>query len=141
MKMFKNIFKKNQPSALVDPGEIDVVLRLMFEIAMSDGSLDKSELEILQKRAKQISSDNEKASDVLKKVIDEAKVSVSLYPTVKEINAEFSITQKKELLKKLWGLVAADGVVDRYEENLYFKIAELIKIQRSQANQIKQEKN
>ena len=141
MKMFKNIFKKNQPSDLVDPGEIDVVLRLMFEIAMSDGSLDKSELEILQKRAKQISSDNEKASDVLKKVIDEAKVSASLYPTVKEINAEFSITQKKELLKKLWGLVAADGVVDRYEENLYFKIAELIKIQRSQANQIKQEKN
>lgn len=141
MKMFKNIFKKNQPSDLVDPSEIDVVLRLMFEIAMSDGSLDKSELEILQKRAKQISSDNEKASDVLKKVIDEAKVSVSLYPTVKEINAEFSITQKKELLKKLWGLVAADGVVDRYEENLYFKIAELIKIQRSQANQIKQEKN
>jgi len=139
--MFKNIFKKNQPSDLVDPGEIDVVLRLMFEIAMSDGSLDKSELEILQKRAKQISSDNEKASDVLKKVIDEAKVSVSLYPTVKEINAEFSIAQKKELLKKLWGLVAADGVVDRYEENLYFKIAELIKIQRSQANQIKQEKN
>lgn len=139
--MFKNIFKKNQPSDLVDPSEIDVVLRLMFEIAMSDGSLDKSELEILQKRAKQISSDNEKASDVLKKVIDEAKVSVSLYPTVKEINAEFSITQKKELLKKLWGLVAADGVVDRYEENLYFKIAELIKIQRSQANQIKQEKN
>jgi len=141
MKMFKNIFKKNQPSDLVDPGEIDVVLRLMFEIAMSDGSLDKSELEILQKRAKQISLDNEKASDILKKVIDEAKVSVSLYPTVKEINAEFSITQKKELLKKLWGLVAADGVVDRYEENLYFKIAELIKIQRSQANQIKQEKN
>ena len=141
MKMFKNIFKKNQPSELVDPGEIDVVLRLMFEIAMSDGSIDKSELEILQKRAKQISSENEKASDVLKKVIDEAKVSVSLYPTVNEINAEFSITQKKELLKKLWGLVAADGVVDRYEENLYFKIAELIKIQRSQANQIKQEKN
>jgi len=141
MKMFKNIFKKNQPSELVDPGEIDVVLRLMFEIAMSDGSIDKSELEILQKRAKQISSENEKASDVLKKVIDEAKVSVSLYPTVNEINAEFSITQKKELLKKLWGVVAADGVVDRYEENLYFKIAELIKIQRSQANQIKQEKN
>ena len=58
-------------------------------------------------------------------------------------NQETSLRKnlKKELLKKLWGLVAADGVVDRYEENLYFKIAELIKIQRSQANQIKQEKN
>jgi uncharacterized tellurite resistance protein B-like protein len=31
----------------------------------------------------------------------------------------------------LWELVAADSVVDPYEENLYFKIAELIKIKRS----------
>ena len=137
--MFKNIFKKNQPSDLVDPGEIDVVLRLMFEIAMSDGSLDKSELEILQKRAKQISSDNEKTSDIIKKVIDGAEASVSLYPTVKRINSEYSVEQKKEVLKTLWTLVAVDGMIDHYEENLYFKIADLLKIRRSQANQIKQE--
>jgi len=37
----------------------------------------------------------------------------------------------------LWELVTADSVVDAYEENLYFKIAELIKIKRSTANQIK----
>ena len=39
----------------------------------------------------------------------------------------------------LWELVTADSVIDAYEENLYFKIAELIKIKRSIANQIKQE--
>ena len=32
-----------------------------------------------------------------------------------------------------------DQIIDPYEENLYFKIAELIKIKRSIANQIKQE--
>jgi len=58
--------------------------------------------------------------------------------TVKEINKEFSIVQKKEILQNLWELVAADGVINHYEENLFFKIAELIKIKRSQANQIKQ---
>ena len=30
-------------------------------------------------------------------------------------------------------------IIDAYEENLYFKIAELIKIKRSTANQIKQQ--
>jgi hypothetical protein len=30
-------------------------------------------------------------------------------------------------------------VIDAYEENLYFQIAELIKIKRSTANQIKQQ--
>ena len=137
--MFKNIFKKGSSPELSDPKEIDVVLRLMFEIAMSDGSLDKSELELLKMRAGQITSVNEKASDVIKKVIDEAGSSTSLYPTVSKINAEYSLEQKKEILKKLWGVVAIDGIIDHYEENLYFKIAELIKIKRGQANQIKQE--
>ena len=49
------------------------------------------------------------------------------------------LNKKKEILKKLWGVVAIDGIIDHYEENLYFKIAELIKIKRGQANQIKQE--
>ena len=137
--MFKYIFKKNQSNDVSDSMEIDVVLRLMFEIAMSDGSLDKSELDLLKKRADQISTANEKASDVIKKVIDDAGSSSSLYPTVTKINAEYSLEQKKEILKKLWGLVTVDGIIDHYEENLYFKIAELIKIKRSQANQIKQE--
>jgi len=137
--MFKNKFKKNQSNDVSDSMEIDVVLRLMFEIAMSDGSLDKSELDLLKKRADQISTANEKASDVIKKVIDDAGSSSSLYPTVTKINAEYSLEQKKEILKKLWGLVTVDGIIDHYEENLYFKIAELIKIKRSQANQIKQE--
>jgi len=137
--MFKNIFKKSSSQELSDPKEIDVILRLMFEIAMSDGSLDKSELELLKMRAEQITSVNEKASDVIKKVIDEAGSSTSLYPTVSKINAEYSLEQKKEILNKLWGVVAVDGVINHYEENLYFKIAELIKIKRSQANQIKQE--
>ena len=137
--MFKNIFKKGSSPELSDPKEIDVVLRLMFEIAMSDGSLDKSELELLKMRAGQITSVNEKASDVIKKVIDEAGSSTSLYPTVSKINAEYSLEQKKEILNKLWDVVAVDGVISHYEENLYFKIAELIKIKRSLANQIKQE--
>ena len=80
----------------------------------------------------------EKTSDIIKKVIDETEVSSSLYPTVKEINKDFSIDQKKEMLQNLWELVAADGVINHYEENLFFKIADLIKIKRSQANQIKQ---
>jgi len=76
---------------------------------------------------------------MIKQVIEESKSSVSLYPTVTKINEEYSVDQKKEVLKKLWELVAVDGVINHYEENLYFKIADLIKIKRSQANQIKQE--
>jgi uncharacterized tellurite resistance protein B-like protein len=138
MKMLKTLFQKRQPIQEGSADRVDVILRLMFEIAISDGSIDKTELAILKKRAAKISASGEKASDIIKKVIDETALSSSLYPTVKEINEEFSIDQRKEILQNLWELVAADGIINHYEENLFFKIAELIKIKRSQANQIKQ---
>jgi uncharacterized tellurite resistance protein B-like protein len=111
----------------------------MFEIAISDGTLDKSELKLIKKRADKIAKEDEKASSIVKKIIDETEESVSLYPTIKKINYSHTIEQKVELLRVLWELIAADSVIDPYEENLYFKIAELIKIKRSKANQIKQE--
>jgi uncharacterized tellurite resistance protein B-like protein len=138
MKMLKTLFQKRQPIQEGSADRVDVILRLMFEIAISDGSIDKTELAILKKRAAKISASGEKASDIIKKVIDETALSSSLYPTVKEINEEFSIDQRKEILQNLWELVAADGIINHYEENLFFKIAELIKIKRAQANQIKQ---
>lgn len=137
--MFKNIFKTNKSLDLINTHEADVALRLMFEIAISDGSLDPAELKLIKKRAALIAPEDIKASTIVRKIIDESEGSVSLYPTVKKINNTHSVTEKKELLKVLWELVAADNLIDPYEENLYFKIADLIRIPRSQANQIKQQ--
>jgi len=136
--MLKKLFQKRQPILDGSSDRVDVILRLMFEIAISDGNIDKAELSILKKRASQIGSVGEKSSEIIKKVIDETEHSSSLYPTIQEINKDFSMAQKKEILQNLWELVAADGIINHYEENLFFKIAELIKIKRSQANQIKQ---
>ncbi|MDA9274339.1 TerB family tellurite resistance protein [Gammaproteobacteria bacterium] len=137
--MLKNLFKKKESLELINTHEADVALRLMFEIAISDGSLDETELALIKKRASLIATEDVKASTIVKKIIDETQESVSLYPTVKKINDTHTVDEKKELLKVLWELVTVDSLIDAYEENLYFKIAELIRIPRSQANQIKHE--
>ena len=111
----------------------------MFEIAISDGTLDSSELKLIKQRANNLANEDIKASAIVKKIIDETKESVSFYPLIKEINDTHSNDEKIELLKVLWELVTADSIIDTYEENLYFKIAELIKIKRSKANEIKQQ--
>ena len=49
------------------------------------------------------------------------------------------LKKKIDLLEVLWSVVTADELINHYEENLYFKIANLIKVKRSKANQIKQE--
>ena len=139
--MFKNLLKKKQSLEVINTHEADVALRLMFEIAISDGALDKSELELIKKRADKFATEDEKASAIVKKIIDETEESVSLYPSIKKINDSYSNEEKIELLKALWELVTADSIVDAYEENLYFKIAELIKIKRSIANKIKHQSN
>ena len=138
--MLKNLFKKTSTADLINANEeADVVLRLMFEIAISDGNLDESELKIIKERAMIVSGEDKKVSSIIKKIIDEAQESVSFYPYVKKINETHNDNEKKDLLKILWELVTADSIVDAYEENLYFKIAELLKIKRSIANQIKQQ--
>ena len=136
--MFENLFKKKSSSKLLESNKGDVILRLMFEVAMSDGSLDDAELELIKKRASTSDDTDEKISQTIKNTLREIQDSVSFYPSVKTINETHSIEEKKELLTILWNLITADSVIDAYEENLYFKIAELIKIKRSAANQIKQ---
>jgi len=136
--MFKNLFKKKSTSKLLESNKGDVILRLMFEVAMSDGNLDDAELELIIKRASTSDDTDKEISQTIKDILRETQDSVSFYPSVKTINETHSIEEKKELLAILWNLITADSVIDAYEENLYFKIAELIKIKRSAANQIKQ---
>jgi len=138
--MLKDLFKKKPATSIIDAHDgSDVVLRLMFEIAISDGNLDETELKIIKERANIFTGEDKKASTIIKKIIDDAQESVSFYPFVKKINETHDNEEKKDLLKLLWKLVTADSVVDAYEENLYFKIAELLKIKRTTANQIKQQ--
>ena len=135
--MLKNLFKQKQTIDLINTHEVDVALRLMFEIAISDGKLDREELQLIKDRAQKIAPDEIKISKIIKKIIDETEDSVSIYSTIKKVNETHSLNEKKDLLTVLWEIVAADNVIDPYEENLYFKIAELIKVKRTEANQIK----
>lgn len=137
--MLKNLFNtKNLSQVSKENDELDVVLRLMFEIAISDGALDKAELEIIRKKAEELNTEEKTNSSIIKRIIDDSEKSTSIYPTVKKINEDYTKNEKLELLTSLWALVTADKQIDPYEENLYFKIADLIKIKRSLANQIKQ---
>lgn len=135
--MFENIFKKNLVTQEQD--KISLILRLMFEIAISDGKLDKAELKLIQTKAVKRENTKETVSHTIKKIIDETENSTSIYPTVKKINQKFLKEEKLDLIKELWELVSADKIIDPYEENLYFKIAELLKIPRKLANKIKQQ--
>ena len=137
--LLKKLFSKKEHVENIDFPEMDIALQLMFEIAMSDGYLDKKELQLLKNRVREIAPQEIAVSTVLKKMIDQSLESISLYPTIKKINDTYDKEKKKDLLRTLWKLVTVDNKIDPYEESLYFQIADLIYIKRARANQIKHE--
>ena len=62
---------------------------------------------------------------------------ISLHDQVQEINNHYNNEEKLELLKDIWLLILSDQVIDKYEENLFYRIGDLMKIKRSKLNQIK----
>ena len=121
--MIKKFFQKRIEQVEKADSSSDFALRLMFEIAISDGSLDKEELALIKDRAQEFADGESSVSSIVKKIIDETENSTSIYPTIKKINESYSKLEKLKLMALLWRLVAADKKIDPYEENLYFKIA------------------
>ncbi len=97
--MFKNLFLKKKSIEQISFPEVDVALKLMFEMAMIDGTLDKTELELIKKRVREIAPEDTTVSSVIKKMIDQSMESVSLYPTVKKINDSYEKEEKNYFQK------------------------------------------
>ena len=134
--MFK-FLKKNTSLKELDNNDINLyALRLLIHLALSDGEIDKSEINELKKFIKE-NSLSENIGGLLEKEINNVEISSSFFEEVSKINTNFSDNDKLNLLEKIWNLILTDGIIDPYEENLFYRIGELIKIKRSLLNKIK----
>ena len=134
--MFKFLKKNNNLEELEDDDINLYALRLLIHLALSDGEIDESEINEL-KRFIEESSLSGNISRFLEKEINNVEISSSFFEEVSKINSSFSDNEKLNLLEKIWSLILIDGVIDPYEENLFYRIGELIKIKRSLLNKVK----
>ena len=137
--MFKKLFQQKAPDQKKDKNQKNIELKLLFEIALSDGKLDPAEERILLQKAELAADETNNFKDFFLNIKNEVKNSTSLYPTINEVNNLYSEQEKVSLLENLWKVIMADSDISQYEVNLYFRIADLIKIKRSTANKIKVE--
>ena len=63
--------------------------------------------------------------------------SVDLYRYTSVINQHYDVEQKLALLEKLWKVAYADGQIDRYEEHMLRKLADLLHLPHSKYIQAK----
>ena len=102
---------------------------LLVEVMVIDGNLDEQELASISQTLCQIL---ELSSDQVDELIllsrDEVSEATSLYQFTREINTHFSADQKMKLLTAMWRVAYADGQLDKHEEGIIRRVADLLHI-------------
>ena len=106
---------------------------LLVEVMVIDGNLDEQELASISQTLCQIL---ELSSDQVDELIllsrDEVSEATSLYQFTREINTHFSADQKMKLLTAMWRVAYADGHLDKHEESIIRRVADLLHIRHSE---------
>ena len=127
-----NFFKKKKSETQEQNSDFEIELTasvLAYEIARSDGEIDKNELNVLMEEIKVISEKVHKDEAEIFEIIEKySKDSVSFYEFVEDINNDYTKDEKLSLLKFMWKIAYADGKLDVDEERLIRRLADLIKI-------------
>ncbi len=100
---------------------------LLLEVSSADHEQHDREqallLELLQRR---FTLDGEALQSLALLAHQEVRGATSLYQFTALINDGFDRDDKLQLLEQLWQVAFADGRIDRYEEHLIRKIADLL---------------
>ncbi|MBA58144.1 MAG: hypothetical protein CMQ40_03115 [Gammaproteobacteria bacterium] len=105
---------------------------LMLEVARSDEKKEQSELHIIEDiLLAKLGEDSEEARDILEAAQDKSEEAHDLYQFTSLINREFSRQEKEHLIRSMWQVAYADGRLDRYEDHIIRRVADLIHIDHS----------
>lgn len=105
---------------------------LMIEVMNSDHELDEREAEEFVRVLQQsLNVKREDLAELIELAKAEAKQATSLYEFTRLINENYDYAQKLLLIENMWRIAFSDEKLDKYEDHLIRKIAELIYISHS----------
>lgn len=106
---------------------------LLIEVSRADFSPEQSEQQAILERLRQrFHLPEEQLHTLMTLAQRELDQSVSLYQFTQLINDAFSAEQKSALILSLWQVAYADGKLDKHEDHLIRKIADLIHVSHSE---------
>lgn len=113
------------------------IASLMMEVVMADDTIDDNEVQQVKRFLREATD----LGDSVEEVYEEAKAGIAdandFYQFTKVINDSASVEQKIELIKGLWRVAFADGVVDAHEDHRIRRISELLFVAHSEFIQAK----
>jgi len=102
---------------------------LLVEVIHADHQIEEQEISmVINVLQQQFEIDESAARDLFEKANEEMKDVVSLHQYTSHINSALSSSEKQNLMTNLWRVIFSDGQVDRYEEHLVRRVADLIHV-------------
>ncbi len=100
---------------------------LLFEVIRADHYIDDSELSALKLLLKdQLNCPEDKLDELLLLAEQESHDATSLYQFTRLVNDHYELEQKLQLIHSMWKIAYADGNLDKYEEHIIRRVAELL---------------
>lgn len=121
----------------MDPVQAAVAV-LLAEIAQADHDhADIETQEIRTQLAAQFSLTPQEAADLAEAAAATAAESISLHDFTKTLHERMSYKEKEAVVEMLWRIALADRNLDKYEDYMIGKIAELLYVYRADVLRIK----
>ena len=119
-------------------GEQLATAALLIEVMVIDGNLAEDELQSISATlAQMLDLSSEQVDELVLLSRDEVADATSLYQFTKEINAHFSHEKKLNLMTAMWRVAFADGHLDKHEEGIIRRAADLLHLRHSEFMQCK----
>lgn len=103
------------------------VAALLIEVAMADHVFDEREMQSLQQHLKQkFAIADAQLAELIELAKDESAQATSLHQFTTLVHQHCSQQEKFELVVSMWELAFADAELNKYEEYVIRKVADLI---------------
>lgn len=113
---------------------------LMVEVMAADHQWDDVERETIDRLLREeLGLSASETTELLEEASDTQQATHDLFAFTKEINDHYEESDKYRLLVNLWQVAYADGNVDRYEDYMIRKIADLLYLPHGRFMQAKHE--
>ena len=111
---------------------------LLMEMAHADFAVDAAERDhVVALLSREFNLSAPEAARIAELGNAQGRAAVSLYEFTQALDTALSVSDKVRVIEMLWQIAYADGALDKYEEHLMRKLADLLHLSHRQLIQAK----
>ena len=115
------------------------ITKLMVGMMHMDGQTEEEHNEIVTMLQKNFSLSEEEANDHIDQAMDEGRTDLAFPKIVAQIEKNYTVEERAEILRQLWRIAMADNDIDFLEEQYVNRLASLINVPSETLTEMKEQ--